>query len=176
LIGALNAYRVIPFEQADSYRELFRLLVAGRVPLLFNCTAGKDRTGVAAALILQALGVSRGTIERAYSFTELAIEKLVKILLSDARYAPLGLVSAKSRHSALCFSINLVSDNSSRARAASSTSGLASITALGNWPAASPPPNPTANADLRFLASLVCVVASQLRYGLKNAAMSPIKA
>ncbi|WP_374137608.1 tyrosine-protein phosphatase [Sphingomonas sp.] len=37
------------------YRRMFGELLAGRVPLAFNCTAGKDRTGVAAALVLTAL-------------------------------------------------------------------------------------------------------------------------
>jgi protein-tyrosine phosphatase len=85
-----DAYRVLPFEQAASYRELLRLLVAGRVPLLFNCTAGKDRTGIAAALILFAVGVPRQTIEHDYSLTDLALAGLTDILLADPRYATLA--------------------------------------------------------------------------------------
>ena len=41
------------------YRRMFGELLAGRAPLAFNCSAGKDRTGVAAALLLTALGVGR---------------------------------------------------------------------------------------------------------------------
>ena len=41
-----------------AYRELFRALEAGETPILFHCSAGKDRTGVAAMLILLALGAS----------------------------------------------------------------------------------------------------------------------
>jgi protein-tyrosine phosphatase len=85
-----TAYRELPFEQADAYREMFGLLVAGRIPLLFNCTAGKDRTGIAAALILHALGVPRQTIDHDYSLTELAQDKLEAILFGDSRYAPLA--------------------------------------------------------------------------------------
>jgi len=44
------------------YRRMFAQLLAGNVPLAFNCSAGKDRTGVAAALILTALGVPRETV------------------------------------------------------------------------------------------------------------------
>lgn len=44
------------------YRRMFRQLLAGQVPLAFNCSAGKDRTGVAAALILTALDVPRETV------------------------------------------------------------------------------------------------------------------
>jgi protein-tyrosine phosphatase len=85
-----DAYRDLPFEQADSYRELFSLLTAGRVPLLFNCTAGKDRTGIAAALILFALGVPWQIIAHDYSLTELAMDKLELILFSDPRYGRLA--------------------------------------------------------------------------------------
>ncbi|MEN9631176.1 MAG: hypothetical protein RJA10_4404, partial [Pseudomonadota bacterium] len=35
-------------------------------PLVFHCTAGKDRTGVAAALILLALGVPRDVVLQDY--------------------------------------------------------------------------------------------------------------
>ena len=40
-----------------AYKELFRALEAGETPILFHCSGGKDRTGVAAMLILLALGL-----------------------------------------------------------------------------------------------------------------------
>lgn len=83
------AYKELPFEQAQSYRKLFGLLAGGELPLLFNCTAGKDRTGIAAALILFALGVSRETIEQDYELTDHAIDRLLTILVSDPRYSKL---------------------------------------------------------------------------------------
>ena len=45
-----------------AFKELFRALEAGETPILFHCSAGKDRTGVAARLILLALGASDETI------------------------------------------------------------------------------------------------------------------
>jgi protein-tyrosine phosphatase len=51
------------------YRRMFGELLAGRAPLAFNCTAGKDRTGIAAALILTALGVPRETVVQDYLLT-----------------------------------------------------------------------------------------------------------
>lgn len=47
----------IPELYAEEFTAMFGSLVAGEIPLLVNCSAGKDRTGVAAMLILAALGV-----------------------------------------------------------------------------------------------------------------------
>jgi len=46
----------------SQYRRMFGELLAGHAPLAFNCSAGKDRTGIGAALILTALGVPRETV------------------------------------------------------------------------------------------------------------------
>ncbi|WP_374385700.1 tyrosine-protein phosphatase [Sandaracinobacter sp.] len=50
-------YAQMPFTFADQYARMMRELVDGRSPLAFNCSAGKDRTGLAAALLLTTLGV-----------------------------------------------------------------------------------------------------------------------
>jgi protein-tyrosine phosphatase len=51
------------------FAELFEHLMDDDAPLVFHCTAGKDRTGFAAALILFALGVSREDIMQDYLLT-----------------------------------------------------------------------------------------------------------
>ena len=53
------------------YKPMFDQLLAlnDDKALLFHCTAGKDRTGVGAALILSALGVDRATILKDYAAT-----------------------------------------------------------------------------------------------------------
>lgn len=53
----------------DPYRRMFAELLAGHAPLAFNCSAGKDRTGIAAALLLTALGVPRATVVADYLLT-----------------------------------------------------------------------------------------------------------
>lgn len=68
-------YREMPFTFADQYAGMMRNLVDGNVPLAFNCSAGKDRTGLAAALILTALGVPAETVMSDY-------------LLSNQTYTP----------------------------------------------------------------------------------------
>lgn len=61
----MGYYARMPFNN-PAYKELFRALEEGRTPLLFHCTAGKDRTGVGAMLILLALGASRETVVEDY--------------------------------------------------------------------------------------------------------------
>jgi protein-tyrosine phosphatase len=54
-----EAYQAYALQSFDRYRVLFDLLRDDRnLPLLFHCSAGKDRTGFGAALLLTALGVS----------------------------------------------------------------------------------------------------------------------
>ena len=52
-----------------AYKKLFELLENGETPLLFHCAAGKDRTGIAAMLILLALGADDETITANYNET-----------------------------------------------------------------------------------------------------------
>lgn len=65
----ISLYRKIPHDHALSYAAMFRQIAEGSVPLLINCSAGKDRTGIGAALILTVLGVSREDIEHDYLAT-----------------------------------------------------------------------------------------------------------
>jgi protein-tyrosine phosphatase len=65
-----RAYAAYAIDWSAQYRALFALLLSEqRVPLLFHCTAGKDRTGFGAALILAALGVREEAIREDYLAT-----------------------------------------------------------------------------------------------------------
>jgi protein-tyrosine phosphatase len=57
-----SPYRTWLTELAPQYREIFRSLLRGEGATAFHCSAGQDRTGVAAALVLSALGVPRDVI------------------------------------------------------------------------------------------------------------------
>jgi protein-tyrosine phosphatase len=70
----LNLYRNLPRLFAVPYADLFRQLGAGGTPLVFHCSAGKDRTGLAAALILHSLGVPRETILADYELTNSVVD------------------------------------------------------------------------------------------------------
>ncbi|MCX7864914.1 MAG: tyrosine-protein phosphatase [Novosphingobium sp.] len=94
-----GGYRHLPFQQAEAYAELFFRLAAGELPLVFHCTAGKDRTGGAAALVLAALGVPRETIIADFTMTERAID-LEKALLGarpNPKFAQLANLCAETR-------------------------------------------------------------------------------
>jgi protein-tyrosine phosphatase len=68
-------YRSLVNDRADRYAELFEHLIESDAPAVLHCTAGKDRTGVAVALVLLALGVPRDVVRQDYLLTnELAAE------------------------------------------------------------------------------------------------------
>ena len=63
----MNVYFATSDEGRERYREFFRLLQeTDDAAILFHCSAGKDRTGMGAALILYALGVPEQTVMEDY--------------------------------------------------------------------------------------------------------------
>lgn len=64
-----QTYRAFVHDNAPRFAELFGHLLESDAPLIFHCTAGKDRTGFAAALILLALGVPRPVVMQDYLLT-----------------------------------------------------------------------------------------------------------
>ncbi|TPG49919.1 tyrosine-protein phosphatase [Roseomonas nepalensis] len=65
-----RAYAAYATEKLPQYRALLALVAdPARRPLAFHCTAGKDRTGFGAALLLLALGVPREAILEDYLAT-----------------------------------------------------------------------------------------------------------
>lgn len=66
------------------FRTVLRQIAESDGITLFHCTAGKDRTGLIAALILGALEVSDEQIIEDYALTSSYIQPLVKTLREDA--------------------------------------------------------------------------------------------
>jgi protein-tyrosine phosphatase len=64
-----NSYRSYVRQNTPRFRALFTHLLEDHVPLVIHCTAGKDRTGFASALILHALGVPDDLIAQDYLLT-----------------------------------------------------------------------------------------------------------
>lgn len=66
-----QAYLAYVSDHLPAYRSLFALLMQdARRPLLFHCSAGKDRTGIGAALVLTVLGADRATVMADYVATD----------------------------------------------------------------------------------------------------------
>lgn len=64
-----QTYRAFVHDNAARFSELFGHVLESDAPLVFHCTAGKDRTGFAAAMLLLALGVPRPVVMQDYLLT-----------------------------------------------------------------------------------------------------------
>ncbi|TFY96859.1 tyrosine-protein phosphatase [Ramlibacter rhizophilus] len=64
-----DTYRGFVRRHTSRFAEFFKLLLDSDEPTVFHCTAGKDRTGFAAALVLHALGATHEDIVRDYLAT-----------------------------------------------------------------------------------------------------------
>ena len=85
-------YEIIPFGN-PAYRKMFELMLEGSVPMVIHCTAGKDRTGVAAMLILLALGADEDTIVQDYMLTNTFRRKRL-----ERRFRSAGVLGLLSRN------------------------------------------------------------------------------
>ena len=98
----MAGYRMIADEGAESFGKLMDLVVdESNWPILIHCTAGKDRAGVAVALIQEALGVDRETIMQEFLLTnEVSRAQEKSVLLSRQRDTSSGLRITDKRPSA----------------------------------------------------------------------------
>jgi protein-tyrosine phosphatase len=65
----VQTYRSFARDAIPTYARFFQHLIEQPTPVVFHCTAGKDRTGFAAALLLSALGADRDTVMADYLLT-----------------------------------------------------------------------------------------------------------
>ena len=65
----IDLYRRLPAWMAPRLRGIFDHIARGDVPVLVHCAAGKDRTGIAIALLLAVLDVPQETIIEDYLLT-----------------------------------------------------------------------------------------------------------
>ncbi|WP_439102109.1 tyrosine-protein phosphatase [Congregibacter sp.] len=98
--------------QTDTYKEVFARLLAGNAErVLFHCSAGKDRTGFAVAVLQMALGVAPQDIEGDYLLSRLyylpeeqtpRVRKKYPVAhLSDTDLRPMMEAQLEYLHSAL---------------------------------------------------------------------------
>ena len=93
----LDFYAELPRTLGHAFAGILRKVAGGAVPCVIHCSAGKDRTGMAAALVLSALGVPRETVLADYAMTD-------RIVASEddmARSLFTGKDGGEKAHSAL---------------------------------------------------------------------------
>jgi protein-tyrosine phosphatase len=62
-------YTHMPFDGAPQYALMLRRMINGDLPMVFHCTAGKDRTGFFAAVLMTLLGVPHETVVEDFALT-----------------------------------------------------------------------------------------------------------
>jgi protein-tyrosine phosphatase len=65
-----------------TFYQIFKALVEAPGGVIFNCSAGKDRTGMVAFLLLEFAGVSRDTIAEDYAASSTLIDKNIERIRS----------------------------------------------------------------------------------------------
>ncbi|MDR0982308.1 MAG: tyrosine-protein phosphatase [Culturomica sp.] len=96
------------------YREFFNILQdESKTPVIFHCSGGKDRIGMASALILLALGVDEETVIGDYMLSNNALDNdkydslfvkspiLREFLIVKREYIEAGLTAIKSRYGSI---------------------------------------------------------------------------
>jgi protein-tyrosine phosphatase len=87
-----SGYRNWPETGARAYGKLLGIIAdLSNLPLLFHCTAGKDRAGIATAILLSLLGVPEETIIADYSLTNLEFDRLYQEFVETDRVERLGV-------------------------------------------------------------------------------------
>lgn len=82
-------YGNIPHQHVREFRSVFaHLLEPENTPCLIHCMSGKDRTGIAVALVLRALGITLDTIVADYE-------------LSNTEHQPVDVFGPKARADAI---------------------------------------------------------------------------
>ena len=108
-----DAYVAYALASGAQYRAILALLLQGAMPLLFHCSAGKDRTGFGAALLLTALGVPWETVVADFQATDrlwrrdtvhtsdLPAGLQEKLLRAEPAYLTAAFDAARRKHGSL---------------------------------------------------------------------------
>lgn len=93
-----DTYVALAKHRADSFARVLRALSRFEQPTVFFCAAGKDRTGMVAALVLGILGVDDDTIVEDYYVTQ---QRLAHVMQRLARLKGLQFVPSQLQDESL---------------------------------------------------------------------------
>ena len=131
-----ETYREYLDERGHHLVTLARVVAGASAATLVHCAAGKDRTGVAVAVLLDAVGVQRSAVIADYTATNDVIEQVVRLLAVMHGYAReidgVDLAAHRARPAVLAELLEEVDDEHGRAAAWLRERGLADheLTAL----------------------------------------------
>ena len=77
-LALLDTYRRILSTRGDRLVAVLELIASAPGPVVFHCTAGKDRTGLVTALVLSSVGVDDDRIAVDYGRSRDAMDRLVE--------------------------------------------------------------------------------------------------
>lgn len=80
-----ESYSLLPFNN-PSYQKIVEAVKCDEVPILMHCTAGKDRTGVATAIIMLLLGVSEENIVEDYMKSKKIEQHVIDYMTSTMKH------------------------------------------------------------------------------------------
>lgn len=75
-----NLYKKLALgkQAKEAYKRFFSLLLENKTPIVWHCNQGKDRTGIASALLLHCLGASQKVMTQDYLLTNKYMARLHK--------------------------------------------------------------------------------------------------
>lgn len=82
-------YRALPTWMAGRIAGMFQAIQQGHIPMVVHCAAGKDRTGIAVAVLLRALDVPEETVIEDYLLTNTSGD--FEAFIRERHQAQLGL-------------------------------------------------------------------------------------
>ncbi|GAB2838015.1 tyrosine-protein phosphatase [Actinocorallia aurea] len=95
---SVAAYQGYLSDRADSVVAALRVMAHEEGGSIVHCAAGKDRTGVIAALALSAVGVTRAAVVADYALTSERLDAILRRLLASDTYRQSLSGRAKETH------------------------------------------------------------------------------
>ncbi len=98
----VQLYGKFAFTNAPEYSKVFAQIEQDRLPLLYHCTGGKDRTGVFSALLLLTLGVPEKTVLEDYALTNTYLlqgmsDEAARKLMANSANSSMAQLTAEQR-------------------------------------------------------------------------------